>query len=119
MVGSRFLQVLFWIAVALALYMAATPHPPQLPERLQDKVQHILAFTVLTGLALAAYPRVRVIWLLLALLAFGGVIEAVQAIPFLHRDSDALDWVADAAAILAVLGSAFAVRHLLLRRTQP
>jgi hypothetical protein len=34
---------------------------------------------------------------------FGAVIEVVQAIPMLHRDSDVMDWIADTAAVLVVL----------------
>jgi hypothetical protein len=34
---------------------------------------------------------------------FGAFIELVQAIPALGRDSDVRDWVADTAAIIAVL----------------
>ena len=42
--------------------MAVLPHPPQLPGEPTDKIQHVLAFTVLTALACAAWPaatRVR------------------------------------------------------------
>ena len=112
------MQTAFWLAAAFAFYMATTPHPPELPGHPQDKVQHILAFSVLTGLGLMAYPRVRAVYLLLGLLVFGALIEAVQAIPVLHRDSSLLDWAADAAAILCVLGIALAVRHLRLRKPQ-
>jgi VanZ family protein len=35
--------------------------------------------------------------------AFGALIEIVQAVPALHRDSSALDWLADTGAVLVVL----------------
>jgi hypothetical protein len=41
--------------------------------------------------------------LLLGLSLFGAFIEVVQAIPALHRDTDIWDWVADTAAVAAVL----------------
>ncbi len=34
---------------------------------------------------------------------FGALIEVVQAIPALHRDSDVLDWLADTVAVVVVL----------------
>ena len=41
--------------------------------------------------------------LLATLSLFGAVIEIVQSIPALHRDSDVLDWIADTAAVVVVL----------------
>jgi hypothetical protein len=41
--------------------------------------------------------------LFVALSAFGGFIEVVQAIPALHRDSDIKDWIADTLACGIVL----------------
>lgn len=71
-----------------------------------DKANHILAFFVLTGLALVAFPRVKPAWLALALSAVGALIEAIQGLPFVHRDCDIWDWVADSCAILAVMAVA-------------
>ena len=50
-----------------------------------------------------AYPATALVQLLLRLSLFGAMIEVVQAIPALHRDSDVLDWLADTAAVLVVL----------------
>ncbi|WP_206365851.1 hypothetical protein [Sphingomonas naasensis] len=83
--------------------MAVLPHPPQLPGQPIDKVQHILAFTVLTALAVAGWPGAARWRLFLGLSGFGVLIEIVQAIPALHRSADWRDWLADTAAILAVL----------------
>jgi hypothetical protein len=35
--------------------------------------------------------------------AFGAIIEVLQAIPALNRDSDPIDWLADTAAAALVL----------------
>jgi VanZ family protein len=78
--------------------MAVLPHPPRVPGDPSDKVQHVVAFFVLGVLGAAAYRRVDVLRLLAALSLFGAVIEVVQAIPALHRDSDPLDWLADTIA---------------------
>jgi VanZ family protein len=91
--------------------MALLPHPPHTPlDRYSDKFAHMLAFAVLAALALAGWPRVRSWRLIVALSAFGALIEVLQAIPVLHRDSQASDWVADTLAIAAVLLPAWAIR---------
>jgi VanZ family protein len=64
---------------------------------------HILAFTCLALLGSAAYPRLSALKLVIGLSAFGGLIEVVQLIPSLHRDTEVLDWVADTAAVVAIV----------------
>ena len=102
----RLFRLLFWSALLFAFVMAVLPHPPRLPGEPGDKIQHILAFTVLSALAPLAYPRARLLAIAAALSAFGVLIELIQAIPALNRDSSALDWLADSAAIAIVLGLA-------------
>ena len=99
----RLLPYAFWAALLFACVMAVLPKPPQLPGQPSDKIQHILAFTVLAGLAAAAYPGARLLKILLLLSAFGALIEFVQTIPALHRDGDWVDWIADTAAAAVVL----------------
>ena len=97
------LRYVFWAAAIFALVMAAVPHPPQLPGAPSDKIQHILAFLVLGGLAALAYPVSSPILLGVGLSLFGALIELVQVIPALHRDSDPVDWIADTIAAAVVL----------------
>lgn len=97
------LRTAFWLAASFALVMAILPKPPQLPGAPSDKIQHIVAFIVLAGLAAAAYRRTSLIVIAAGLSAFGALIEFLQAIPALHRDSDIQDWVADTAASVFVL----------------
>jgi peptidoglycan/LPS O-acetylase OafA/YrhL len=96
------LRIAFWAACLFAFVMAVLPHPPMLPGKPSDKLQHIFAFLVLAVLGWLAYPEMKKRELLLGLMAFGAVIEIVQAIPALHRDSDPFDWLADTAASLTV-----------------
>jgi hypothetical protein len=96
------LRILFWAACAFAFVMAVVPHPPILPGHPSDKLQHIAAFVVLAVLGRLAYPETKKRKLLLGLMAFGALIEIVQAIPPLHRDADPLDWLADTGAALTV-----------------
>jgi VanZ family protein len=82
--------------------MAVLPNPPAIPT--SDKVQHMAAFFVITVLGRLAYPRFAWVKLMLALVAFGGLIEIVQEIPEIHRDSQLSDWIADTIAVVAALG---------------
>ena len=104
-IASRLAQGAFWGALAVALAFAFLPDseaPSLLP---WDKGQHALAFYVLTVLATAAFPHRNLLTIAVCLSGVGALIEVVQAIPALHRDSDAWDWVADSAAILCALAS--------------
>lgn len=95
--------MIFWTAACFAFVMAVVPHPPEVPGEPNDKVQHIIAFATLAVLGTFAYPATALLQLLLRLSLFGALIEVVQAIPALHRDSDILDWLADTAAVILVL----------------
>ena len=101
--GSRSAKALFFAAALFALVMALVPHPPRLPGDPSDKVQHMIAFAVLGLLGGLAFPKVRTRWLIALLSLFGALIEVLQAIPVLHRDSDPLDWLADTIACGLVL----------------
>ena len=106
-------RLLFWAAALFAFVMAVIPHPPHVPGEPSDKVQHIVAFATLGLLGAWAYARVSLVRLAIALSLLGALIEIVQAIPALHRDSDILDWAADTIACGTVL---FAVRWWRSRR---
>jgi len=101
--ASRASRITFWAAACFAFVMAVIPHPPEVPGEPNDKVQHIIAFATLALLGTFAYPRGSLLKLLVGLSLFGAFIEAVQAIPALHRDSDVLDWLADTVAVIVVL----------------
>lgn len=102
--GTALVRIAFGAAIALAAVMAMLPKPPHLPtDQLGDKFHHILAFVVLTALALAAFPRASRWRLAERLSFFGALIEVGQAIPALHRDCDIRDWVADTLAIAVVM----------------
>ena len=99
---NRLLRIAFWVAALFAFVMATLPHPPDL--EVSDKWQHMAAFFVITTLGCAAYPRLPRLKLMLVMAAFGALIEIVQLIPMLHRDSDWHDWVADVIAVVIALG---------------
>lgn len=100
----RWLRALFWALAIFALAMALLPRPPHTPlDRFGDKFEHMVAFATLAGVGAFAWPRRSARLLLLALSAFGAMIEVLQAIPALHRDSDWRDWLADTLAALVAL----------------
>lgn len=55
----RALAVLFWLALGVTLVMALLPRPPVAALGLNDKLQHMAAFAVLSLLAWLAFPRQR------------------------------------------------------------
>lgn len=112
---ASLLRLLFWGAALFAFVMAILPHPPEVPGAPSDKVQHIVAFLILGSLAWFAYPRTSPIRLGIGLSLFGALIEVVQAIPALHRDSDVVDWLADTVAAGLIL---FVLHWLRARRSR-
>ena len=94
---------LFWAAAVFAFVMAVLPHPPQVPGAPSDKIQHIAAFATLGLLGAWAYARTPWLKLVVLLSLFGALIELVQAVPALHRDSSVVDWIADTLACGVVL----------------
>ncbi|KPP94165.1 hypothetical protein [Erythrobacter sp. HL-111] len=108
---TRLFQLLFWAALVFAFVMATLPQAPALPGNPGDKVQHVIAFLVLTSLAALAYPRLGLVVIFVGLALFGAAIELVQAIPELGRTPSWLDWFADVAAVAAVVLVAGVVRY--------
>lgn len=106
---------LFWGALAFAVVMALLPKPPVMPsDRLGDKFNHVLAFSVLAGLAAVGFPKLPR-WRVIERLSFlGALIEVAQSIPALHRDCDISDWIADTIAVMVVTG----IAALALRKRQ-
>lgn len=97
-------RIALFAALALAVTMALLPHPPELPiAEVNDKYQHMLAFSVLSLLAAWAYPQASLLRIGERLSFLGALIEVLQAIPSLHRDCDIRDWMADTAAIAVIL----------------
>lgn len=100
--NPRVIRPLFWLLLVFTLTMAFLPKPPSVPlDALGDKWEHMIAFATLTAVALVGWPESKRWRVVLLLSAIGAMIEVVQAIPDLHRDSDWRDWVADTGAILA------------------
>jgi VanZ family protein len=99
--SPRLLRPLFWLLLAFALTMALLPKPPSLAiDRFGDKFEHMLAFAALAGVANLGWRHVSPWRIGLRLSAVGALIEVLQMLPAIHRDSDLRDWIADTAAII-------------------
>lgn len=96
-------RFVFFAALIFTFYSAVVPPSHALQLTPWDKATHFIAFYVLTGLAVAAFPK-RNLFVVAALLsAFGALIEIVQGLPMVRRDRDFWDWVADTIAISSAL----------------
>ena len=99
---QRLAIFLFWPALALIVWGELTPHPPDVLSGTSDKLLHFTAYFVLAALAaLALRTRRAVLFAVLGLVAFGGVLEILQS--FTGRDAEWLDEAANALGV--VLGA--------------
>ena len=99
----RFFVIAFWGALLFAYVDAILPGKDAISLTLWDKLNHMIAFFVITFLARAAYPRIPIFRLFVMMAAFGAFIELSQAVPFIHRDAEWDDWFADMIATLVAL----------------
>lgn len=99
----RLFVIAFWGALLFAYVDAILPGKDAISLSLWDKLNHMIAFFTITFLARAAYPRIPIFRLFVMMAAFGAFIELSQAIPFIHRDAEWDDWLADMVATLVGL----------------
>jgi len=100
---ARLARFAFFAALLFTFYSAVIPPQHALQLVPWDKAEHFIAFYGLTGLAVAAFPKRKLIVIAVMLSGFGALIEYVQGLPSVHRDRDFWDWVADSTAIIAAL----------------
>ena len=104
------LKAAFWVALALCLYLAFTPHPPRVAVEIGDVLAHLTAFAYLTvALFVAHFPasnpnapageaRYRALAVALWMFAVGVHIEVGQLF-VAGRSSQFADLGVDAAGI--------------------
>ena len=93
-------RTLLALLIATILWLALSPAPPKTVDSGWDKANHAMAFAALAFTSVwALWPRPRTwVWLVPALLAFGGAIEIAQT--FLPpREGDWADLLADGVGI--------------------
>jgi hypothetical protein len=119
--ARRLFIALFWAAMAFTFVCAVVPVDDRVILADRDKVEHFVAFFVLTVTAIAAYPRRALAVTGAKLLAFGVFIEVVQSLPMVNRQGDLADLAADGAAIVtaALFLAMTGARFKLLRLTRP
>jgi hypothetical protein len=96
-------RLVFFAALVFTFYSAVAPAAHVLRLTPWDKATHYIAFYVLTGLAVAAFPKRNVLLIAVLLSGFGALIEVVQGLPQVRRDRDFWDWVADSVAITSAM----------------
>ena len=114
----RLLVLAFWGAMLFAYVAALLPSEEAPSISGWDKMNHMIAFFVLTLLGRLAYPALRIRSLVVGLALFAVVIELSQAVPIIHRDADVMDVVADMAAVLLALLIAWPITSWLTWRSR-
>lgn len=108
----RLPRVIFAVTLIFTLVAAFLPAADAPTLGGSDKLNHIAAFVTLSLLAAWAWPRIRPWRIALAMSAVGGLIEVVQAIPYIARDAEWADWYADTFAAVVALAIVAAVRRV-------
>jgi len=81
----------------VVLFAALTPIEPSIA--VNDKVLHSASFFLLVLLARLGWGRQARIAVPFVLILVGAAIELLQAMPFIARDAELSDWLADIAGI--------------------
>lgn len=90
--------VLFWGlvgAITFFLLLEVKPTPQTWPK---DKLEHAIAFALLTYLGVKAYPKYG-LYICLGLAIYGGLMEQAQSLLTQTRTGSMEDWLADLAGI--------------------
>jgi VanZ family protein len=105
----------FVAANVILLYLCLAPVKALPAETLSDKLEHAVAWAVLTLTAALLWPSR--LWAGAAYaLVLGAVVEVLQAVMPLGRDGDWRDWVADACGVTAAAVIVLIARRLRARR---
>jgi hypothetical protein len=104
------LQSGFWVASLMVLW-STLADTDGMTQGLWDKALHFTAFYGLAVIGAVAFPLLELRWIGLGLLLFGLSIEALQKLPFIHRDASWADFLADGAGVAFALGP-FALERL-------
>lgn len=109
----RIIQFSFFAAIMGIVFLALFPVEVRVVGgHLSDKVNHALAFLVLTVLGFLAFPKTKKWYLAGALVGFGLTIEVAQMIPFLKRQAELTDLIANFAGV----GAAWLLAAMFVRQ---
>ncbi len=100
---TRLIQFVFLTALIVLTVNSLIPtHPSDAPKYF-DKVMHLVAYFVLTGLMAFAFPRVKLFHIFLLTSIYGAVLEVLQGTLAQGRTASLADLLAN------LMGSAVAV----------
>ncbi|WP_312938309.1 VanZ family protein [Stutzerimonas nitrititolerans] len=107
----RFLRFLPFLAVAVViLYAGLKPEPvPQAFDQ-QDKLHHLLGFAALAFSMRLAFPRLRLLWVIVLCLALAVLVEVGQSY-YPHRVASIADMVANALGVAVGCGCSVVARR--------
>ncbi len=106
MSNKNIFRILFWLLLGAILAISLMPAEDAPVVFADDKLNHILAFFILSFMARILWSRVNTLILFSMLTVFGGGIEILQLAMGFGRDADWMDFAADVLAI--ALGMLFA-----------
>lgn len=95
---DRLVRMAFWACAIAVLVLSLAPVTTPMPSTGWDKTNHLLAFSTLAFLGRGAFPG-RMVAVLGALLAYGGLIEVLQSFTP-DRAAEWADLLADAIGLL-------------------
>lgn len=105
----KFWVAMGWLAVALTIFVCLLPGK-ELPQTgMNDKLEHLTAYTLLSLWFAGLYPRSRYLLIAFALFCMGVSIECGQWLMHAGREADIRDVIANSTGIavgltLAMLG---------------
>jgi VanZ family protein len=106
MANSNWLQVsarVAFVAILILVLVLTLSPTGAYSAVVNDKLAHFCAFLLLCALGVLAWGRRGLLGLGLGLPLFGGLIEILQAMPWVQRDPSVLDWLADIGGAAAIL----------------
>ena len=91
--------VIGWLLVALSVYASLIPPGSLPPAGVNDKVEHAVAYVLLTLWFTGIYPRSRYVVIAIGLFCLGLFIEWAQGAMSIGRQADVRDVIANSIGI--------------------
>ena len=96
---GRWWLIIGWMLVFSVIALSVLPGAADLRMNLSDKTGHTIAYLVLTIWFAGVYNKSRYPWIVIGLIALGGVLELMQG-QFFNRSAEFADLVANCIGII-------------------